>query len=151
MLISAFAAQPESSDGRTTMPPSFVIEFTSLIIFGAHATMLVAVAAALARAFADSQRPHTHMRTVMNVVTVAAATQAAGYVHQALGGTLGQFRWPFQAAPIGAAIVAYCIVKTLASHVVWPLLNKQRIDGTCPRGLVLDGSIYSVGGAIAVG
>ena len=151
MLISAFAAQPESSDGRTTMPPSFVIEFTSLIIFGAHAATLVAVAAALARAFADSQRPHAHVRTVMNIVTIAAATQAAGYVHQALGGTLGHFRWPFQAAPIGAAIVAYCIVQMLSSQVVWPFVKKQRIDRSWPPALVLDGSIYFVGGGIAVG
>ena len=58
ILISAFAVQPASSEDRAMMPPSFVIEFASLLIFGAHATLLVAIAGALARGFADSQHAH---------------------------------------------------------------------------------------------
>ena len=45
------------------MPPSFVIEFASLLMFGAHATLLVAIAGALARGFADTQNAaHTSAR-----------------------------------------------------------------------------------------
>ena len=87
----------------------------------------------------------------MTVFTVAAATQAAGYVHLALGGTLGRFSWPFETAPIGAAVVAYCIVKVLSSEVVRPLLAKQRIDRSCTRRILLDGSIYFIGAGVAVG
>ncbi len=151
ILISAFAAQPAASDDRATMAPSFVIEFTSLLIFGAHAAMLVAIAGALARGFADSQRPHKYIRTLMNVVTVAAATQAAGFVHQALGGTLGHFDWPFQAAPLAAAIVAYCVVKVLSAEVVRPLLTKQPIRRSWPERILVDCPIYFSGAAIAVG
>ena len=79
------------------MPPSFVIEFASLLIFGPHATLLVAIASALARGFADTQNAHRYLRTLMDVVTVAAAVEAAGLAHQSLGGTLGQFTWPFDA------------------------------------------------------
>jgi diguanylate cyclase (GGDEF)-like protein/PAS domain S-box-containing protein len=151
VLISAFTAQPESSDRRATMAPSFVIEFTSLIIFGAHATLLVAIAAAIARSVDALRNPHKYLRTLMTVFTVAAATEAAGYAHQAFGGTLGRFNWPFEALPIGAAVVAYYLVKVLSSEVVRPLLAKQRIDQSCTRRILLDGSTYVIGAGVAVG
>ena len=132
------------------MPPSFVLEFTSLIIFGAHATLLVAIAAAIARAVADSPRAD-YVRTLLAVVTVAAATQAAGYVHLAAGGTLGQFTWPFEGAPIAAAVVAYSLVTMLSSEVVRPLLAKQRIDLSNPQRILIDGAPYIIGAGIAVG
>ena len=113
--------------------------------------MLVAIAGALARGFADSKHPHKYIRTLMNVVTVAAATQAAGFAHRALGGTLGHFEWPFQAAPIAAAIVAYFFVKVLSAEVVRPLLTKQPIRRSWPERILVDCPIYFIGAAIAVG
>ena len=132
------------------MPPSFVFEFTSLIIFGAHATLLVAIAAAGARAVAHSRRAEC-ARTLLTVVTIAAATLASGYVHLAAGGTLGQFSWPFEGAPIAAAVAAYCFVTLLSSEVVKPLLAKQRISLPCPQRILIDGSTYFIGAGIAVG
>jgi diguanylate cyclase (GGDEF)-like protein/PAS domain S-box-containing protein len=149
-LISAFAQAP-ASDDRATMPPSFIVELTSLLIFGAHAATLVAIAGALARGFADTHRPHAYLRTLMNVVTVAAATQAAGFVHQALGGTLGHFRWPLQAAPIAAAVLVYCIIKVLSADVLRPLLAKQSIDRAWWKAILVDSPIYVIGAGIAVG
>jgi len=149
MLIAAVSAQAASSDNRATMPASFVIEFLSLIIFGAHAATLVAIAAVAARAFADSERTPALIGTLTSVVTAAAATQAAGYVHLTLGGTLEQFTWPFQAVPIGGAIVAYGLVKLLSAEVVRPILAKQRIDRSWQR-MLLDGSTYFIGAGIAV-
>lgn len=152
ILIAAFAAHPAASDDRAMMPPSFVIELISLLIFGAHVTMLVAIAGALARGFADSQRPHKYLRTLMHVVTVAAAIQAAGLVHHALRGTLGgHFSWPFQVVPIAAAVVAYCIVKVLAAEVVRPLLAKQPVRRSWPERIILESPIYFIGAAVAVG
>ncbi len=150
VLISAFATEPESSDGRGPMAPSFVFEFTSLIIFGAHATLLVAIPAAIARGVADSRRAD-HVRALLALVTAATATQAAGYVHLALGGTLGHFRWPFEGAPIAAAAGAYCLVRILSSEVVRPLLEKRRIDLSDPQRILKDGSTYFLAAGIAVG
>jgi diguanylate cyclase (GGDEF)-like protein/PAS domain S-box-containing protein len=149
MLVSAFSARTASSDTRATMPASFVIEFIALVLFGAHAATLVAIVAVAARAFADSERPPALLRTLTSVVTVAAATQAAGYVHQSLGGTLRQFSWPFQAVPIGGALVAYASVTLLSSEVVRPIFAKQRIHPSWQR-ILLDGSTYVIGAGIAV-
>jgi diguanylate cyclase (GGDEF)-like protein/PAS domain S-box-containing protein len=132
------------------MPASFVFEFTSLIIFGAHATVVVAVAAAIARAVGDL-RWRNDLRTLLTLVTVAAATEAAGYVHLALGGTLGQFRWPFEAVPIAGAVGTYYLVNMLSCDVVGPLLAKQRVDPSCRERILIDSSPYFIGAGIAVG
>ena len=150
ILVSALAAQPAASEDRATMTPSFIVEFTSLLIFGAHATTLVAIAGALARGFGDSHRAHKYSRTILNVITVAAATQAAGFAHQSLGGTLGHFAWPLQAAPIAAAVLVYCLVKVLSAEVVRPLLARQKIDRSWPKAILLDSRVYVIGAGVAV-
>ena len=151
IVLSALAAQPSVTEDRATMPPSFVIEFTALLIFGAHAALVVAIAGAIARGFAHSQRAHQYRRTLMNVVTVAAATQAAGFAHIALGGTLGHFEWPMQGIPIAAALVAYCFVKVVSAEFARPLLRKQPVDKMWPARIVLDAPIYFTGAGVAVG
>jgi len=123
ILISALAAQPSATEDRATMPPSFVIEFAALLIFGAHAALVVAIAGAIARGIAHSERSHQLRRTLLNLVTVAAATQAAGFAHYALGGTLGHFAWPMQVIPLAAALFAYIIVKVLSAEVSRPRLS----------------------------
>ncbi|MEO5739906.1 MAG: EAL domain-containing protein [Vicinamibacterales bacterium] len=150
VLVSAFG-QPSASEDRATMAPSFVIELASLLTFGPYAALLVAIAGALARSCADSQRPHKYLRTVMHVVTVAAAIQAAGFAHKTLGGALGHFSWPYQVVPIAAAVVAYCFVKVLSAEVVRPLMARQRIQRSWPDRILLDSPIYFIGAAIAVG
>jgi diguanylate cyclase (GGDEF)-like protein/PAS domain S-box-containing protein len=133
------------------MWPSFVIEFASLLLFGSHPATLVAVSGALARAFADSQRAPQYVWALLNLVTVAAATQAAGYAYHVLGGTLGHFTWPFQAAPITAALATYFGVRLLASEVVRPLLARQRVRVAASPRVLRDASMHFIGAAVAVG
>ena len=151
ILLSVLPAQLSSAEDRATMPPSFVIEFTALLVFGPHPTMIVAIAGAMARGLSDAQRANQYGRMLMHVATVAAATQAAGFAHQALGGTLGHFRWPSQGVPIAAAIAAYCIVKVLAADVARPLITKQPVHPDWPKKILLDSPIYFTAVAIAVG
>ena len=82
------------------MRAAFVIEFASLIIFGAHATMIVVISAVLARAFADSQRPRKYVPVLIDLVTISAAIQAAGYAHRTIDGALGYSTWPFVSLPM---------------------------------------------------
>src|SRR5688572_13940039 len=78
VMVSAFAQA--AAEDRAAMAPSFVVELATLLIFGVHAATLVAVAGVLGRAFADSQRTPDYRRTLLNVITAAAATQGAGFV-----------------------------------------------------------------------
>jgi diguanylate cyclase (GGDEF)-like protein/PAS domain S-box-containing protein len=151
ILVSALAMQRSTSQDRATMPPSFVIDFTSLLLFGPDATLLVATAGTITHALADSPGAHPYRRTLLHAVTVVLATQAAGLAHRALGGTLGQFIWPSQGVPIAAAVVAYCFVKVAAAEVIAPLLARQPINRTWPKALVQNCSIYFIGAGLAVG
>lgn len=151
ILISAFAAQPSATEDRATMPPSFVFEFTALLIFGPHVALAVAISAAIVRGVSDLDRPNQVFRILLGVVTVSGAIEAAGLVHRALGGTLGHFAWPLQGVPLAAALIAYIVVKVVSAEVVRPLLAKQPIDKSWAARIVLDAPIYVTGAAIAVG
>src|SRR5882762_1701346 len=112
ILTSAFAMQQSTTEDWASKPLSFVIDFTSLLLLGPHATMLVATAGTVTQDLADSQRSHPIHRMLLNAATVMVATQAAGLAHLALGGTIGHFAWPAQGVPITAAVVVYCFVKS---------------------------------------
>ena len=107
ILISALAVQRSATTDWATMPLSFVIDFTSLLLLGPNATLLVAGAGTITQGLTDSQRSPLTFRLLMNAATVMLAAQAAGLAHLALGGTMGHFVWPWQGVPIGAAVVAY--------------------------------------------
>src|SRR5579863_2253815 len=95
ILTSALAMQPSNTQDRASMPPSFVIDFTSLLLFGPLATMLVATAGTITQGLAESPRSHQPRRMLLNAATITVAIQVAGLVHRALGGTLGNFIWPW--------------------------------------------------------
>ena len=151
MVCSAFGRQQSSVGDGAAMQPSFVIGFTSLLLFGPQVTMVVAIAAVVTQSLADSRRPHPYRITLVNAFIVIAATQAAGLAHSALGGTLGHFAWPAQAAPLAAAVAAYCFVTIAAAEVIAPLLSRRRVNASWTSTLVREGSIYFVGAAVAVG
>src|SRR5437867_3239367 len=86
ILTSALAMQQSASKDWATMPPSFVIDFLSLLLLGPHATMLVVAAETVTEGLTDSQRSHPIRRTLLNAATVMAAMQAAGSAYRVLGG-----------------------------------------------------------------
>ena len=58
ILTAALAMQQSTAKDWATMPPSFVIDFTALLLLGPHATMVVAAAGAVMQGLTDSQRSH---------------------------------------------------------------------------------------------
>jgi diguanylate cyclase (GGDEF)-like protein/PAS domain S-box-containing protein len=150
-ILSSVATQQSIPDDRATMRPSFVIDFTSLLLFGPHATMLVATAGTVTQGLADSQGSHPPRRMLLNAATVMVATQAAGLAHRALGGTMGHFVWPWQALPIAAAVVAYCVVKSASAEVIVPLVTRQPVNRSWPKSVVGEGPNYFIGASLAVG
>jgi diguanylate cyclase (GGDEF)-like protein/PAS domain S-box-containing protein len=150
MLASCLAMQHSAAKDWASMPPSFVIEFTALLLLGPHATVLVATAGAVMQGLTDSHQPHRLRRTVFNIVTIVTAVEAAGWVHQALGGTTGTFVWPAQGAPIALALITYCVVKSASAEIIVPLVTKQRINRSWPRNILGGAPGYVIGASIAV-
>ncbi len=151
IIASALATQPSITKDWATMQPSFVVDFTALLLLGPYAMALVAVAGMVTQAITDSQRSHPLRRVLVNAVTVMVATQAAGFGYLALGGTLGQFVWPWQAVPIAAAIVGYCFVKSMSAEIVVPLATKQPINRSWPVNLLRGCPSYFIGASLAAG
>jgi len=150
ILTSALALQQSTTEDRGTMPPSFVIDFTSLLLFGPHATMLVVAVGAIAKGLANSQRAHPPRRVFLNAATGMVAIQAAGAAHVALGGTMGHFMWPWQAVPIAAAVIAYCFVRSVSAEVIVPLFAKRSLNRAWLKIALLGCPSYVIGASIAV-
>src|SRR5437764_29862 len=136
ILISASARPQSTTKDWGAMPLSFVIDFTSLLLLGPNATMLVATAGMVTQRLTDSQRSHRPLRLLVNAATVLLAAQAAGLAHRALGGTMGHFMWPEQGVPIAAAVVGYCLVKSASAEIIVPLFTRQPVNRSWPKSFV---------------
>ena len=94
------------------MAPSFVIDFATLLLFGPHVTMLVALAGALSQELAGDEQPPMPRRLFYNLAAILTATQPAGLAYQTLDG-IAKVGWPWQAVHVVAAVAAYAAVKPL--------------------------------------
>jgi diguanylate cyclase (GGDEF)-like protein/PAS domain S-box-containing protein len=151
LLVSGLAMRQPTAERRGTMPPSFVIDFTSLLLFGPGAATLVAAAGTIMKGrLAGSERVEPVHRTVLEGLIVVVATQAAGFAHRMLGGTMGHFVWPMQGVPIAAAVVAYSVIKVVSAQVIGPLVAREPVNRAWPKTFLRECPIYSVGATLAV-
>ena len=151
MLTAAIATPQSITKDWMTMQPSFVVDFTALLLIGPHATMIVVAAGMVTQRLTSSERVRPGRRILVSAATVMAAIQAAGFVHRALGGTLGHFTWPMQGAPIAAAIVGYCIVKSAAWEIIVPLFEKRPVGRLWLPSLPAGCPSHFIGAGLAVG
>jgi diguanylate cyclase (GGDEF)-like protein/PAS domain S-box-containing protein len=151
LLIAALARQSSTTRDWATMPPSFVIDFTALLLLGPNAAVLVATTGAITQGLADSPDSQRGRRTIVNVAAIVMAIQAAGLVHLVLGGTMGQFAWPAQGVPIAAAIIAYCLVTCVMAELALPFVTKKPINRSFLKSLLRGVPNYCIGASLAVG
>lgn len=130
------------------MPPFFVVEFASLLLLGPHATAGVVIAWTIALRLV---RPQPLRPLLARAAIAITAIEAAGFAHGALGGTAGGFVWPWQGAPIAAAVVVYCLIASAASEIVVPLFARRPVNRSWPRSILRSCSSYFIGAGIAVG
>jgi diguanylate cyclase (GGDEF)-like protein/PAS domain S-box-containing protein len=151
ILTSVLAMRQSTTQDWAAMPPSFIIDFTSLLLLGPNATMIVAAAGTVTQRLTDPEHSHPSRRMLLDVATVMAATQAAGFAHLAVGGTMGHFAWPGQGVPIAAAIVGYCFVRSVFADIIVPLCTKQPVNRSWPRSILRGCPHYCIGASLAVG
>jgi diguanylate cyclase (GGDEF)-like protein/PAS domain S-box-containing protein len=149
ILTSVLAVQQPAAQDLGTMPLSFVIHVTSLILFGPHVTVVVVAVGTFTRVLADAQR--SLQRTIVNAAAVLAGIQAAGFVHAVLGGTPGQFVWPWQGVPIGAAVITYAFVQSAVADIVVPLCSRDPINRSWLTGVLRTCPHYVIAASVAVG
>ena len=150
LVASALAMQHVTAKDWATMPPSFVVDLTTLLLLGPYAMTFVAAAGAIMQGLTDREYLHRVRRVIVNLVTVVAATVAAGMVHRELGGTIGSFTWPGQGLPIALAVLAYCFVKSVSAEIVVPLLTKRRLNRSWPANMLRGVPSYYLGATVVV-
>ena len=131
------------------MNPLVVLEFVALLLFGRHIATFVAMVSAGVDWVSDRATSRAPGRLIGDAVTGAVAIQAAGLAHTALGGTIGAFAWPRQAAPIAGAAVAYWLVSGIAAHVVLPLLTTRSLDRSAPMRILHLSPNYVIAAGLA--
>ena len=151
ILTAAFTMRKATAKDWALMPPSFIVDFTSLLLLGPDATLLVAAAGIVTQRLTEAPRAHQTRRLLVNAITTALAIQAAGFAHHALGGTLGQFAWPWQGLPIAAAILAWCLVRSASAEIIVPLIARQPINRSWPISLLHGCSSHVIGASLSVG
>jgi diguanylate cyclase (GGDEF)-like protein/PAS domain S-box-containing protein len=151
ILTSILAVQQPAAEDRGMMPLSFVVDFTSLLIFGPLPTIVVVFAGTMTQVVTDGPYSQPLRRTLVNVVTSVIAIQTAGFVHQTLGGTAGSFVWPWQGIPIAAAVIAYRLVQSASTDVVVPMIARQPFNRRWARTVLRQSPPYGIGASLAVG
>ena len=96
----------------STMSVSYVVDFTSLLLLGAHQTVFVAVASVLTQGTLNVRRENPVYRTLFNIGAIALTVETSGAVYTLLGGAPGSVTWPDSAWPLLAAATAYFIGNT---------------------------------------
>ena len=152
VLTAALAVDRSPTLGRVAMSPSFVIEFASLLLFGAGAAVVIAASGIFTRWLVDSRHSDPRRRLLLHAASSMVALQAAGLAYQVLGGTIGGFfTWPWQGVPIAAAVGGYWFVKSGLAEVVVPLFMKHPIDRSLWNTVLRTCPLYFIGASLAVG
>jgi len=149
-ILTSAATPRSSSTDRVTMPPSFVTDFTALLLFGPHVALLVAAAGVVSHEIADDGRPLALRRLFLNLAAILTATQAAGSTYRILDGVAG-VGWPWQAFQVVAAVAAYATAKGLFAGVILPLTTKQPVNRLWAERALQSSPNYIVGASLALG
>ena len=144
IAVSAFTARQTGTEDGVLMPPFFVVDFAGLLLVGPYVAMVVAAAGAAARGLVGPQSANSTRRIVTSAATAIVALQSAGIAYRVLGGTIGYFTWPWQAVPISAAVVAYCVGKRVSADILVPMLSGEErpvqswatILSACPHHVI---------------
>ena len=150
ILVSAVATRQVRTQDDAVLPPFFVIDFASLLLVGPLLAMIVAAAGAVTRRLVDSDSAQPTKRILSSVAAAVIAIQAAGLVHHLLGGTVGDFNWPWDVLPIAASAAAYALATRASADVVTPLLTSEESVAPTRRGPLDTCQPFIVAAAIAV-
>src|SRR5262249_51826314 len=127
----------------------FIADLGALLLLGGNAALLVASAGIVTRAVVDPERLRPLRRSLLQGASALFGIEAAALAHGAVVSLIGDVAWPWPAAPIAAAVVAYCLVRTFVAHLAVPLLGRQPINPEWSKALVRNAPHYFVGATLA--
>ncbi len=149
ILTAAFKLHLPTTKNRANMSVSFVIDFTSLLVFGSGPTLLIAAAGALAQSTIVVRRRNPLHRLLFNAACLVSTVQMAGWGYQAFGGTIGQLVWPWDATPLAAALIIYFTVNSVSIASAIALTTSQPVIRVWQENFLWGGPSYFIGASVA--
>ena len=86
-ITSVFKVNLPLARSGSTMSVWYAVDFASLLLLGAHETMLVAAASAYSQCTFRIKEPNPKHRTLFSMACLVLTVQAAGAIYIFLGGT----------------------------------------------------------------
>jgi diguanylate cyclase (GGDEF)-like protein/PAS domain S-box-containing protein len=149
IATSALKLPLPTTKNRATMSASFVIDFTSLLVFGPHPTVLIASAGALSQSLLGGARRNPPHRTLFNMACFVVTIEASGVVYGLFGGAPGVLQWPGEATPLLSAVIAYFLVNSGLIAMVVSLSTGQPVGRVWRQNFLWSGPNYFIGAAAA--
>ncbi len=149
-LFTVLEPQRSVADSGALLRLPFVAALTTLLFFGPTAMTFVAVLATIANLATNPPGTHRLRRSVLDIVTAAASTQAAAVAYAILGGSSVPLNWPWQGVPLAGAVLAYCFVVTAVADVLSPLATGSEPERRWPSHALRGVPGHVIGAAMAV-
>jgi diguanylate cyclase (GGDEF)-like protein/putative nucleotidyltransferase with HDIG domain len=152
-LTSAFKVDLPLAKSGSTMSVSYAVDFTALILLGAHETMIVAVASAWSQCTFRMQTRNPIHQTLFSMACLAITVQVTGLVYLALGGVPGALGHTVSevARPLLGASMTYFACNTFIVTLAIALSTNQRPLTVWYDTFFWSAPSYVVGAAVALG
>jgi diguanylate cyclase (GGDEF)-like protein/putative nucleotidyltransferase with HDIG domain len=159
LLFSSFASAlkvnlPLTTSG-STMSVSYAVDFASLLLLGADATMIVAATSAWSQCTFRTQTKSPAHRTLFSMASLVLTVKATGLVYTWLGGPPPgeQFSWQIAqiAKPLLGAATTYFICNTMFIATAISLSSEQPVFRVWNENFLWSAPSYFVGAAAALG
>ncbi len=148
-VTSVFKVNLPLARRSSTMSVSYAVDFASLLLLGAHETMIVAAFSAFCQCtFRIKERNPTY-RTLFSMACLVLTVQAAGAVYVWLGGVPGTMDAHTIAKPLVGAATSYFLINTLAIATAIALSTRQSIVDVWHANFLWSAPSYFVGAGAA--
>ena len=150
-IASALKVNLPLATSGSTMSVSYAVDFASLLLLGADATMLVAAASAWSQCTFRTQSRAAPYRTLFSMASLLLTVKAAGWVYVALGGPSPSMPLTFFGLPkplVGAA-TAYFVCNTALVATAVGLSTNQSIPRVWNENFLWSAPSYFVGAFVA--
>jgi diguanylate cyclase (GGDEF)-like protein/putative nucleotidyltransferase with HDIG domain len=156
LLLSSFASAlkvnlPLTTSG-STMSVSYAVDFASLLLLGADATMLVAATSAWSQCTFRTQTRSPAHRTLFSMASLVLTVKATGFVFTWLGGPPPGDPYTWQIArPLVGAAMTYFVCNTFFIATAISLSSQQPIIKVWNENFLWSAPSYFVGAGAALG
>jgi diguanylate cyclase (GGDEF)-like protein/putative nucleotidyltransferase with HDIG domain len=150
-ITSALKVSLPLASSGSTMSVSYAVDFASLLLLGADATMLVAAASAWSQCTFRAKARAEPYRTLFSMASLVLTVKAAGVIYTWLGGTSGTDAFSLAAVtkPLVGAATGYFICNTALVAAAIGLSTRQPITKVWNENFLWSAPSYFVGAGVA--